>query len=1043
MRIFTVALFVAVSFFYVNDIAYAATEVFGTIDSDTTWTLTNSPYVIASNLSIPTGITLTIEPGSIIKMGSGAAINVSGTLMMGSPTETASVVMTSIKDDSVGGDTNGDGTLTTPQSGDYLGIIVSSGELTINHAILRYGGAPVYIYGTVSNLAGTTTLTDVEISHGGYYGVLHWSGTTVVTRANIFNMTFAAVRHLGGGSFIIRASRLLAPYGVYNEREPDTSITDARHNWWGDASGPGNAFTGGLGTGSLTRGGVDYAPWLTNDPFNADTPTTTCTVDCNSSVLFLPGIMGSRLFEESSACGIFNSEKERWVSRSDCDHARLALDANGKSIHPLYTKEEEGGTIDDAYSANLYQSFINDLDTWKSDDHLIADYALIPYDWRLSLPDILQNGATTTNGLSYSINQGFANSYIYRKLVEMASSSRTGKVTIVAHSNGGLVTKALIQKLKETDDPLHDKIDNVILIAVPQSGTPEAVSNILHGDQIGPMGFVMEAKRLRELTQNMPGAYHLLPSTAYFGGTAASVTTPVVTFIDGTSTQQFIAAYGNEITTPAVLNDFLLGIDGRIQPVYNNLENPTKLRANLLSYAQDIHQQIDDAWEFSTATKVYQIAGWGEKTLATIAYRSVPDCNRVEPITIAGRTSYYCTLWGSKLTFDPKEVIDGDGTVVTPSALAVSTSSERVTRYWVDLKTFNDPVVGVNRVHKDILEIPQLRKFIRGFISQSSSTPTVIISTSTPPSTSDNRFTFTLHSPLTLEFTDTLGRHVGPSTSTQDEIDSSVPGARYKRYGEVQLLSIPSTATGTLTLRGVSSGSFTLDITEENGDTDLATTSFEGILSATSTVATMLINPTFSPVTSGALVIDIDGDGTTDETLYAKEGATVFPDSTPPEARMGFSTTTKNLTIQGFDHLGSTTMQTTATGTIIADQSGNILHIPFLGMMGKNRRTVLSFDTLVYNGSTTIIATTTVKYKWKTDASGKFTMFAAYIKTGTTTTEVHYRPKKNITIVMTKPQDIDDSDTDEDCDARPIKTKLSGMIIPSVVTNQGKIEVNY
>lgn len=495
MRIFTVALFVAVSSFFVNDIAYAATEVFGTIDSDTTWTLTNSPYVIASDLNIPIGITLTIEPGSIIKMGSGAAINVSGTLMMGSPTETANVVMTSIKDDSVGGDTNGDGTLTTPQSGDYLGIIVSSGELTINHAILRYGGAPVYIYGTVNNFAGTTTLTDVEISHGGYYGVLHWSGTTVVTRANIFNMTFAAVRHLADGSFIIRDSRLLAPYGVYNEREPGTSITDARYNWWGDASGPGNAFTGGLGTGSLTRGGVDYTPWLTNDPFNADTPTTTCTVDCNSNVLFLPGLMGSRLFEESSACGIFNSEKERWVSRSDCDHARLALDANGKSIHPLYTKEGEGGTIDDAYSANLYQSFINDLDTWKNDDHLIADYALIPYDWRLSLPDILQNGATTTNGLSYSISQGFANSYIYRKLVEMASSSRTGKVTIVAHSNGGLVTKALIQKLKETDDPLHDKIDNVILVAVPQSGTPEAVSNILHGDQIGPMGFGLNGKK--------------------------------------------------------------------------------------------------------------------------------------------------------------------------------------------------------------------------------------------------------------------------------------------------------------------------------------------------------------------------------------------------------------------------------------------------------------------------------------------------------------------------------------------------------------------
>ena len=45
----------------------------------------------------------------------------------------------------------------------------------------------------------------------------------------------------------------------------------------------------------------------------------------------------------------------------------------------------------------------------------MEDYALIPYDWRLSLSDVLQNGATTTAGiLAYSTDQGFANSYIYK-----------------------------------------------------------------------------------------------------------------------------------------------------------------------------------------------------------------------------------------------------------------------------------------------------------------------------------------------------------------------------------------------------------------------------------------------------------------------------------------------------------------------------------------------------------------------------------------------------------------------------------------------------
>lgn len=39
-------------------------------------------------------------------------------------------------------------------------------------------------------------------------------------------------------------------------------------------------------------------------------------------------------------------------------------------------------------------------------------------------------------------------------------------------------------------------------------------------------------------------------------------------------------------------------------------------------------------------------------------------------------------------------------------------------------------------------------------------------------------------------------------------------------------------------------------------------------------------------------------------------------------------------------------------------------------------------------------------------------MFATFIRTGSTTVETPYRPKKNITILMTKPADIDDGGDD-------------------------------
>jgi len=45
----------------------AQTQVSGTISSNTTWTLTESPYLVTSNITVAENVTLTIDPGVVIK----------------------------------------------------------------------------------------------------------------------------------------------------------------------------------------------------------------------------------------------------------------------------------------------------------------------------------------------------------------------------------------------------------------------------------------------------------------------------------------------------------------------------------------------------------------------------------------------------------------------------------------------------------------------------------------------------------------------------------------------------------------------------------------------------------------------------------------------------------------------------------------------------------------------------------------------------------------------------------------------------------------
>jgi pimeloyl-ACP methyl ester carboxylesterase len=548
------------------------------------------------------------------------------------------------------------------------------------------------------------------------------------------------------------------------------------------------------------------------------------------SLLFLPGIMGSRLYEESEECNLFGGvdKVERWFSAYDCDIERLLMDVNGESVNDIFT--ETDGVIERVVGQDLYKSFMTDLEDWKI-NKLISDYRAVPYDWRLSLYEILK--AKEMDGrISSNSSSSYKDGYIYKSLEAMVAASPGKRVVLVGHSNGGLVIKTLLATMKENNDPLLSSIDKVVFVAVPQIGTPESVAGLLHGVEIG-RGLVLTKEQSRKILNTAPFGYHLLPTDDYYD----EVATPVIKFEAGTSTDAWITQFGAELDSLGEVTAFIQKESGRLTPDSDDTITPATAYSHLIGYANSVHNYIKD-WR-PASTSIYQVAGIGINTPATINYFSNFACLRSE-IKTGGVT--HCIESGTKLGYRVEEVIDGDGTVLVPSALTANGY-----KYYADLKRYSE-LETKSRIHKDILEVPEVRELISQVAASITPGTFEYISTAEPNLSATNRLVYRLHSPLDLYVLLSDGGLVGSSTP-------DLRGVSYRRYGEVQQLSIPEEEEGyEIILNGLATGSFTFEIDEYQGNNLEGRITYSAIPSATSTMVSYKEG-------EESLAIDYQGDG--------------------------------------------------------------------------------------------------------------------------------------------------------------------------------------
>jgi hypothetical protein len=593
-----------------------------------------------------------------------------------------------------------------------------------------------------------------------------------------------------------------------NAVENDPSVHDKtkvilKNNWYGDASGP-KTILHDLADGEE----------LTGD-FSMEESDWRWSADMASNVLFLPGIKASYLSDKSN-------DNQLWLPNNTSEVLDLKMDQDGGSQRNVYAKD----VIENAYAiSGIYDEFVEDLAGMKN-GRIIKDYSLFAYDWRFDVENIAKNGTQYENEIKHAISE----------IERLQNNSVSQKVTIVAHSNGGLLAKAIMQELERQGK--SNLVDNVVMVSSPQMGTPETIAALLHGYKQGlpKLSVFMDDADSRELTENMPGAYGLLPSEEYFSRNQESI----IDFkTDLEPYKKYKDAYGEKIDDYAELRKFLLAKDdGRGKPSKEDLVNASVLNEKLFDQAREMHQRID-GWSPPEGIKLIQIAGWGLDTISGMEYSQKPHVECVKAFGLIPKcteTSLFDPI------MEPKFTVDGDGTVVAPSSLMLE-NSERVERLWLDLYRYNKSYfdITIDRQHRDILEVAQLRELLSNIIKIHQS-PEVLsrhISSQKPSDYTGMkpRIRMSLYSPLDIHLYDEDGNHTGPITTDDGTtIEENIPNTYYKAFGNQKYVGWSEDQDIRVELAGYAEGSYTVKLQEvsltedgeENGDSvileDLPTT---------------------------------------------------------------------------------------------------------------------------------------------------------------------------------------------------------------------------
>jgi len=624
-------------------------------------------------------------------------------------------------------------------------------------------------------------------------------------------------------------------YGAYSAG----GTFNSTNNWWGDGSGPFNAAFDPEGKGDAIESNSSPYPWLTWRPDMSP---------CCSSVLFVPGIEGSRLYARlasGSAKG-----KQLWEPSSNADVKKLFLKANGDPVSTsIYSKDIilKTNIGFGLFDKQVYGGAGDFLDGLVSSG-VIHEWKPFAYDWRLDPDKILQGVQRSDKSLDKMEDD----------VKTMAKNSLSKKVTIVAHSYGGLLTKRLLEKLK--DDGEDSLVDKVVLVATPEEGTISTITALLHGDdqEIGD-GYVLDAATARQLSLNMPSAYYLLPDPDLL---ASLSDIPVVRF----STKRWFGDDVKNISTENALTDFMTDKgDQRPSPSKaTDVQLPAKANDSLYAAAMRKKNTYDDlnaSLLASTSIAFYNIVGSGIKTLRAVSYvdKGCGALDSIDPLV----NKDYCG-------FDHVPIFsnDGDGTVLEGDM------SKRLGLKIIFNEGLYNVINQTNYQHADIVSAPPVIDALRSIITNQppsrigSDYATVDLADSDASGTNredDQAFDISSRDGSLLTIEDKDGRITGLSSFSEATtslslmaIDSEIPNSIYYEIGDTRHVVLDELPYN-IKVKSTKTGKITVKVAKKNVNstaTDTTSFSFDDVPVVSGTTITVTVHSG-----SGAIISGSSGDG--------------------------------------------------------------------------------------------------------------------------------------------------------------------------------------